>query len=60
MLSALRQNNYVYKIIRNILATFAQSKLFNEDITYSSCYMNNVPTLDFQFVFRFRCRLEST
>ena len=59
MLSALRQSNYVYKIIRNILATFAQSK-FNEDITYSSYYMNNVPTLDFQFVFRFRCRLEST
>ena len=57
MLSALRQSNYVYKIIRNILATFAQS---NEDITYSSYYMNNVPTLDFQFVFRFRCRLEST
>ena len=59
MLSALRQSNYVYKIIRNILATFAQSK-FNEDITYYSYYMNNVQTLDFQFVFRFRCRLEST
>ena len=62
MLSALRQSNYVYKIIRNILATFAQSKLFTwtTRLTYSSCYMNNVPTLDFQFVFRFRCRLDST
>ena len=68
MLSALRQSNYVYKIIRNIFATFAESKLFiwnssleiKGDITYSLYYMNNVPTLDFQFVFRFRCRLEST
>ena len=56
MLSALRQINYVYEIIRNILATFAQSKLF----TWTTRFMNNVATLDFQFVFRFRCRLEST